>query len=117
LPKPPLPKPPLSLLPKPLLLPLPKPLLLPLPNKPLPPLPLKPLLPKPVSWERKPLELDLLQRALWPTLRPLLKLLRQWVDPALVLLKFNDQCIQPCKTLALRRVVLPESLKPLVARR
>jgi hypothetical protein len=114
------------LLPKPPPLPLLKLLLL-LPLKPLPlkllkppPLkpPLKPLLPKPVLWALlKPLELEPLGLALWLKLRPLLKLLRQWVDPALVPLNFSGQCIQPRKPLAVRRGALLRYPKLLAARR
>jgi hypothetical protein len=109
------------LLPKlpPLLLPK-LPLLLPL-NKPPPPPLLKPQQLKPLLrlalWARlKPPGLEALGRALWLKLRLLLKLLRQWVDPALVRLELKRRWNQLCKALALRRVVSLQSLKLLAAR-
>jgi hypothetical protein len=86
---------------------------LPLLKHPKPPL-LRPLL-RPVLWARlKPPEQEALGQVSWLMLRLLLKLLRQWVDKALVRLELKRQWNQPCKVLAVRRVVLPESLKPLV---
>jgi hypothetical protein len=107
---------------KPLPLPPPKPPLLKLPKLPLLSLLIslhnkqrrKALIPKPVLWERRPLELGLLQRALWLKPHPLLKLLWRWVDPALVRLGLRRRWKQVCKALVLRRAASLQFLKPLV---
>jgi hypothetical protein len=110
---PPLPLPPPKL--PPLLLPQPK-LSPPLKLLKSPKLP-KPLkLPKPVLWARKPLGQGPLERALWLKRLRQSMLLRRLVGKALVRLQLRQQCNQPCRPLALRRVALPQYLNPLELR-